>query len=178
MWKKRFWWCKKSNVCLLYKHRQTCWRTQQENRISAMTEYSQDVGWKPEQRIHLTAAMTMRIIIYLVALLMLTTNTWSNVYVTTLLLYEVLGSSVFIAHESCCWQVTAGCWLPSPVWQWTRSCCTEWFPRIRASLRTTPASSISRFLNEYLAINSWTFHVLKKVVKWQKKKSTMSNSSF
>lgn len=57
-------------------------------------------------------------------------------------------------HSSsiCCRQVTAGCWLPSPVSRWTRSCCTELFPRIRASPKTTPASSTSRLKCDILGI--------------------------
>lgn len=57
-------------------------------------------------------------------------------------------------HSSwiCCWQVTAGCWLPLPAWLWMRSSCTEWFLQTRASLRTMQESSISRFLHGYCEI--------------------------
>lgn len=42
-------------------------------------------------------------------------------------------------------QATAGCWLPSAPSRSTRSSCTAWCPTGRASRRTTPASSTSRW---------------------------------
>lgn len=69
-------------------------------------------------------------------------------------LWACESSDVYMqSFQICYWQVTAGCWQPSPAWRWTRSCCTEWSPPIRASPRTTPASSTSRFstLNLFLS---------------------------
>lgn len=60
----------------------------------------------------------------------------------------------------CCWQVTAGCWLPLPAWLWTRSSCTEWFLQTRASLRTMQESSTSRFLHGSCEIKKQLNHVL------------------
>lgn len=56
--------------------------------------------------------------------------------------------------QMCYWQVTAGCWRPSRAWRWTRSCCTEWSLLTRASARTTPASSTSRFSTQSYLISS------------------------